>query len=253
MTGCTNPRAINYNPASDEDDGSCVYLHRVNNVVYAFQDVPAVELKDRSFTLSYSIEGNSWVFFHDYIPDFYFSTRQQLYTIKNNSIWKHNKGANGSYYKDAKDSFFLDIVFPFDKEVLLSSVQWLTQVLDAAGRLHPQETISSITIWNDTQCTGKLALSNFQHSINSGGLVKSMSSFSFNDFCDVVKLDTVFFMKSVFENLRPAPEVLDTTMPWYEQGLMQNNHFILRLEFDNSSGNKIFIHSADVAVQDTYK
>jgi hypothetical protein len=252
MTGCTNPRAINYNPSADEDDGSCVYLQKVGDACYAFQDVDVTKLKNKSFTLSYSVEGNAWVFYHDYIPDFYFSTRQQLYTLKNNSIWIHNKGLPGRYYKDVKNSFFMDIVFAFENEVLLNSVQWVTQVLDAAGKIKPFRTITSLTIWNDSQCTGELDLPEFL-STSGGGVSKSRSEFSFNDFADIVKSDTEFFMQSVFDNLRPESTTLDKDMPWYEKGYMQNNHFIIRFEFNNDSGDKLLIHSADVAVQETYK
>jgi hypothetical protein len=252
MTGCTNPNAINYYPAADEDDGSCIFLNKVGGISYAFKQTEPSRLTNKSFTLSYSVEGNCLVFFHDYIPDFYFSTRQQLYTLKNNAIWKHNQGAAGKFYNDSKNSFFVDIVFAFEREVFLSSLQWITQVLDMAGKLKPFETLTNVTIWNDSQCTGRLDVQQFVTQ-NSGGVAKSMSEFSFNDFSDIVKTDAEFFMMSVFDNLRPAETILDPSMPWYEKGNLQNNHFIVRLEYDNVNNRQIAIHSADTTVQETYK
>lgn len=252
ILGCTNPAAINYNPASDQDDGSCIYLHKVADTCYAFKDFDHNSLGDQSFTVSYSIEDTAWVFYHDYIPDFYFSTRQQLYSLKNTFIWEHNMGPRGKFYKLTKSSFFIDVVFTFPNEVLLNSVQWLTQVIDVMGKTHSNSTFTHITIWNDSQCTGRIPITEYAP-LNPEGITKNLSQFSFNDFRDIVKSNTEFFMKSVFEDIRPEDALLDPNMPWYEKGYMQNRFFVIRLEFDNQQDKEVSLHEVDVIVDPTYK
>lgn len=246
-TGCTNPKAINYDPASDQDDGSCIYLHHVGGVCYAFEDYTGDNLDDQSFTVSYSVEGNAWVFYHDYIPDFYLSTRQQLYSLKNNLIWKHNAGPRGKFYKPTKDSFYVDIVFTFPEDVLLNSVQWMTQVVDSLNTTHQFKTFTHITVWNDFQCTGRLPISHYLP-LQPEGIKKGLSQFSFNELRDIVSSNGTLVMKSILDGLIPEDSSLDPDLPWYEKPYMHNKYFVIRLEFDNTEDKVVSLHSVDVSV-----
>lgn len=253
MFGCTNPEAINYNPLADQSDGSCTFLQSVGGVCYAFDEFASEDnVGDQSFTLSYSIESNAWVFYHDYVPDFYLTTRQQLYTLKNNSLWKHNKGAHGNFYKGTNEPFFIDIVFNFDTDVLLNSVQWITKVLNVESKVLEFSTFTHITVWNDRQCTGKIPITQFLP-LKPDGVSKNLSEFSFNELLDIVKLDGEFFMKSIFENFRPDPDTLDSEMPWYDKKYLEGRHFIMRLEFDNTQDNTLSLHAVDATTDQTIR
>jgi hypothetical protein len=249
ILGCTNPNAVNYDPLADQDDGSCTYLSSVQGVCYAFNDYQADSLRDQSFTISYSVEGNAWVFYHDYLPDFYIATRQQLFTLKNNLVWVHNNGPHGKFYKTTKDSFFIDVVFNFDSEVILNSVQWLTKVLDTAGKILPFKSFTHITVWNDIQCTGKQPLTNYVP-LEPDGVNKHLSEFSCNELRDIVSVDG-FFLESIFENMIPGDGTLDPNMPWYEKRYMQNKYFVVRLELDNTLDTTLSLHQVDATTDPT--
>jgi len=160
IQGCTNPAASNYNPSANIDNGSCVYKNKIGSICYLFEDVALSQIVDKSYTLSWSIEGENWVFYHDYIPDFYFDTREKLFTLQNGGIWKHNKGPVGSYYDGIK-SFFVDVVFNGADEMTLNSINWVTQVLDQIGNTEESTTFTHITIWNSYQCSGRIAMADF--------------------------------------------------------------------------------------------
>lgn len=247
MNECTNPSAVNYNPSATVDDGSCVYLEKYNGTCYAFQDVDADQLVDRSFTLSFSLKGKDWVMFHDYVPDFYFSDREHLYSLKDRKVYKHNQGAPGVYYEPTPYPFFIDVIFSAEREFILNSLQWVSEVISSTGEQEFQ-TLTHITIWDSQQCTGRLALSQVWENL-SYGTRKLQGQWNFDDFRDMVAHTGTAFLKDLFSNFQVDPAKLDTEKPWFDQDLLHDNWFCIRLEFDNTTGNTIYLHGADINAQ----
>lgn len=249
--GCRNPKAVNYNPAADQEDYSCIYLDKVGGVCYEFLDVAATDVTEQSFTLSYSLEQGSWVFFHDYIPDFYFMTKTDLYSVKDKKVYKHNAGAPGVYYNSTPSSFFVDLVFTGDESVLLNSVQWLSEVFDTNGEVE-FSTLTHITIWNNQQCTNRIPLPDIFSGLKYE-VRKTQALWNFNDFRDLVKDGMTKFLDDIFHNFTVLSGSIDTGKPWFKKQLLQDNFFVIRLEFDNTSGNQIFLHKADINANESFR
>lgn len=243
--GCTNPAAANYDPEATGDDGSCIYVNKVGEVCYAFEDVDVEDITEKSFTLSWAVEGDNWVFFHDYIPDFYFSTREQLYTLKDSDIWKHNLGPHGKYYGSTPKSFFIDIVFNSSEEMTVNSVNWLTEAFTTAGVIEENTTITHITMWNSYQCTGRIALSAYLP-LSLTGTRKTVSEFSFNEFRDILKVRGGAFLADIFNDYAVDTTKIDTNLPWYDKRLIEDKYVIVRLEFDNSTDKSLSLHASDI-------
>lgn len=238
---CTNPAAVNYNPQATSDDGSCLYLDKIGGVCYAFQDLPPDQLLDESFTLSWSVEGDNWVFFHDYIPDFYVQTRDKLIVLKGGKFYAMNEGINGVYTDGATKPFFIDVIFNDDKEVTLSTLLWLSTVLNQDGSTSPFETLTHITIWNSKQCTGRIPLSAVFTDLQYNTSRNTQGWWSFNAFRDQVIATGVSFLQNIFNNFAVDPSKLSGTLPWFEQELLEDVYFVVRFEFDNTSGKKIYL------------
>lgn len=110
-------------------------------------------LVDPSFTLSYSIDYNCWVAFHDYTPNLYFNTTTQLFGFKSGAVYKFNNPASKGKYLDAvsPSSSYIDIVHAFrDREgkpidVHFFSVNWITSVYSNLGTLLRDKTLSHLT------------------------------------------------------------------------------------------------------------
>ena len=250
MNGCTNPKAVNYNPAATVNDGSCIYLEKLNGVCYAFQDASNTLLKDESFTLSYSFEGGGWVFFHDYVPDFYFSTKTQLYNLKDKTIYKHNAGAPGLFHGSIKP-FFIDAVFTADSEMMLNAINWMTEVFNNQQELE-FTTLTHITIWNNQQCTGKIALSDAFNNL-SYEVRKTQALWSFDSFKDMVAVYGAQFLLDIFNNFAVDVSAIDYDKPWFKRDLLHDNFFIIRFEFDNTSGKQLIFHGADIDASKSYR
>ena len=237
MLGCTNPAAHNYNPSATEDDGSCIYVNRYNNACYRFEDAPD-QGTDRSFTMSFSFTDQGWVFFHDYLPDFYFHTKENLYNIKNNEIYKQNAGPAGVYHTPAVQPFFIDLVVKEQQDFMLNSVQWVSEVLEN-GKEKEFNTITHITVWNTDQCSMRIPVTQ----LNSNNL---KGVWSFNDLFDYVKEKGTSFLEDIFNNFAVIPSAVDVLKPWWTKAQLTDKWCIIRLEFDNLSGNEFILHDAGV-------
>lgn len=250
ISGCTNPYAVNYNPQATQDDGSCYYLNKVGGVCYAFQDV--AQLIDRSFTLSWSVVDNNWVFFHDNVPDFYFSTREQLYNLKSGKIFQHNAGPPGVYHDpNVIKPFLVDVVFNGDKELTLNTINWITEVLNADGSVASFDTLTHITVWNSYQCSGRIALSQTFADLQQE-MRKTVGRWFFNDFRNKLLQDGVAFLQDIFGNFDVKPGVTGE-LPWFEQQLLEDNYFIVRFEFDNTTGKQVYLEDVNINFDPSYR
>jgi hypothetical protein len=248
--GCTSPYAANYDPTATQDDGSCVFLLKHAGNCFKFTDAPAQQ--DKSFTLSYSLHYKAWVFFHDWngTPDMYMHTRKQLYTLQNGSIYQHNAGNPGQFYDGVIKPFFIDVVFTDKQEMTLNALKWVTEVLTSSQELE-FSTLTHITIWNNQQCTGRTAISDIFDSLTYQ-VRKTESVWSFDDFKDQVTTRGTQFLADIFSNFAVDASQLGEK-PWYDQGPIEGSWFIVRLEFDNQSGNQIVLHDVDVSVDKSYR
>lgn len=251
ILGCTNPNAVNYDPSATEDNGSCIFLTKVNGICYAFQEVASTG--DKSFTISYSLESHSWVFYHDYIPDFYIGTRKKLYVTKDSKVYKTNSGPPGLFFDQTTPSpFFIDVVLNYGQDVILDSIQWFSELMDNLGEVDEFATFTHITVWNGQQCTGRLAIKDYVP-FDLLGERKTVSQFSFNELRDIVINRSGQFMTDIFSNMRPIDTALNPGMAWFDKGLLQSNYFIVRLEYDNVVAKTLSLHSVDAIVTPTVR
>lgn len=248
---CTNPAAINYNPQATSDDGSCLYLEKIGGVCYAFQDL--ADVQDQSWTLSWSLEGDNWAFFHDYTPDYYIQVRKDLYTAKNSRLFKHNSGLPGVYYGGTPKPFFVDVIFNSDQESTLNTIRWVNSVLNSNGGEAPFDTLTHITVWNSQQCTGRVALSQVFTDLEYDDMRKTQGTWSFDNFRDKVISQGTNFLQDIFDNFAVNLAMLSDDLPWFERQLMEDFYFVVRFEFDNSSGKKLYLEETNVDVNPSYR
>jgi hypothetical protein len=247
MIGCNNPAAANYNSAADGSDNSCLYLKHIDGVCYLFRDIQDGERED--FTCSYSQLVGDWVFFHGYIPDHYIITRDQLFTIKDNQIYKHNAGPHGQYYGDAQP-FFVDIIVTDQKEAILSSLQWVTEVLDSNGKDKEHKTFTHVTVWNNFQCTGRIPLAAYS-GMKSETSRKTKGVWNFNDLRNALIDNEDSFLQTIFEDYAVDTTKINVNLPWYSKQLMQDDHFVVRLEYDNTEDLNILLHHTGALLDKT--
>lgn len=245
--GCMNPSAVNYDPLATEEDYSCIYLKKHDGVCNKFEDVNPMDIVDRSFTLSWSITGQGWVFFHDYVPDLYFHTRDKLFLLKDNYFYEANEGSPGSFFdEDDVKPYFIDVVFSSDKDLVLETVNWVTEFLESQTE-QVFRTLTHITIWNGNQHTGRIALAALDSGLHYSDKRRTQGEWSFDKFRDILKDNGgAQFLDDLFHDYALDQTQANANQPWYAKGLLQDKWFCVRFEFDNTSQQTIVLHEVNV-------
>jgi YD repeat-containing protein len=188
---------------------------------------------DKNYTLSYSIETDNWVFFHDYVADYYLHSTNDLYSIKNNSIYLNSKGKKGVYYTDEIKPFFIDVVFRYEKEITLDAVMWTTESIInyLQNEVNTEfNTITHISIRTNHQHTGRIKL--YKNNWHDKNYSMKNGQFSFNSFKNIVKRKAYDLVTDIFTDLQlnVNTELIDN---WYDKDNLESNFFIVRFEYDN--------------------
>lgn len=254
---CHDPSAANFDP-NGISTGGCIYVKTVGTTCYTFEDLDAAYIKDRSFTLSYAIDGGNWVFFHDYIPNFYFHTRNKLMSNHGTIIQHHNSGDVGQMHPSSTYSFFIDVVFVAEDEATLNAISWATELFDRPELESIEfDTLSHITIWNEYQTTGRISISKDLVTLLPSNSKKERAHWEFNDFRDRLLTRGSAFLLDIFNNFAVDTDQIDdlanNAVPWYERKLMEDKYFVIRFEFDNVNNYDVILHDADIDVTKSYK
>lgn len=170
-----------------------------------------------AFTISFSIEDNVWISYHDYIPQLYFNTNNNFYSISD-KIYRHNNPLRkAKFYNNTIHPSYITRVFndaPNIKKILYN-LNWITQVYDNSGVLLRNETLNRLQATSSFQDTGEIILVSYQDFNNRGNIRKLRNEWNFNKLKDINSeplkrrplMDQYFIVKFQYDN----KENLDTT------------------------------------------
>ena len=161
-----------------------------------------------SWTVSYDPKIKMWVSFHDWHPDLMTSTHDHFFTIKGNSIWKHNVLCNsyGNYYNV---NYGWEVEFPVNTGTDVTSIKSVEYYLEVftyniscIDRYHVLDgNFDQALIYNTEQTSGLLnlhikpknnpvALLNYPNITPSGidiHVAKEENKYRFNQFWDATR------------------------------------------------------------------
>lgn len=125
--------------------------------------------EDKSFTLSYYPEMQSWFSFHSYIPLYYMYDQNEHWSAKDNVIWKHLSGDRCRYYSTL-NRFIIDVPFNDapNKSKIFDSVQYISKYV-IGGVEYPDRTFSKFNAYSNNCLSGETAIVNLDtaRSVNS--------------------------------------------------------------------------------------
>ncbi len=214
----------------------------------------SLKASENSFTASYDLIQGEWSCTTDYKPDYIFNTRRNLYSFKQTLLYKHNHGAYGNFYGITYPSF-VDIIINNDKntEKILHAIRWISRVeKDKVNK--DNETITSITIWNDYYCSGKIDINKRDNLATYEGKNTNQldSIWSFSEIFNKIKDKTLPFISDIANDYKLIDTNIIDTLPWFNKASIRGKYFIIRLEYSNIEDKLVSLRSITPELEQSY-
>lgn len=187
-----------------------------------------------------------WVCEHDYFPTAYFYTIKGLYVtnknnLNNSIVFKTNSKINKGLYFNNKFESYIDLIFNsrVDLIKLYQNVEWITQVIGENNENYYFETINSILLYSDYQCSGKIDIPNNLFKISRN----VENKWQFNDFRDMIISK---ILPIIDKEGRINENNLNNLKSWFDKSNFISNFIVIRLYMNNIDNKTIYIHNVNV-------
>lgn len=211
-----------------------------------FQEVDESYLTDESYTISYSLVGNSWDSFHEYIPDKCFHTRDNLFSIKQGKVYKHRANNKCIYYDGVPKNSIISPTFVIGKHIMFENVYIIASVLNSEN-IRINKAFKRILVYNSYQSTGWTDIVVYDESksfkdnydeintrrVKEGYFINKLRDNKANEYLSQVneKLNGYLFNNLNLTNIRDGVKRLN------------DNYFIVLLEIDNSQQEDFYFYN----------
>lgn len=216
-----------------------------------------------SWTLSFSLKTNSWISYHSYLPNNYFSVHNKLYSSVDNKIYKHNK--IGEYQK------FYGNIYPYIVEYVSNENPLITKIFDHIKILTTAykynsdlnsyveerfKTFNKAIIYNTRQCTNILnlkvkdlsdeqeyLLEQIQDLNNNTFIIdRNEKDWSLNDIRDMVTdYSLPMFNEQNYDKIINE-KAFEGEKDWYDLESLRDKYLVVRLIFDNFADVKLVLN-----------
>jgi hypothetical protein len=248
--------------AYNEDDCEVGSIYELDGKLVVITDIDCnyeeLEFTDEeyfcnmSWTLSYSILRKMFKSWHSFIPDYYLFDRYNLFTAKDNALWKHNKKHDYQVYYNTyypagielvtknKSTAYWDNAF-----VIQDAYRYNTQY---KKELSVKETFDYGYLYNREQNSGMLTFekatdynssymsNSIKDSLTQVRIFRNNDGWSYNGFADFVVDDSIPHntcecLDVVYQI--PNVDAVDASKPYYNISQLRGLYLIQRLYIDN--------------------
>lgn len=203
--------------------------------------------ENKSFTVSYDGNTNTWISYHDYLPNYYVPNPREL----NPKLENINR-----FGENYADRFILDITFnesPMTVKVF-DSLQFDIISEDKNGR-NTYKFFDSLVAYNDHQSTGLVEL-------NNTNLTRKETKWMYNYLLDNSKEQSSNkLFTNEWDKIRPNYYIdkvvneseIDLNKPWNKKHRLRDKFLNLRLMKNNTENNKFYINFAMANVRQSIR
>lgn len=208
---------------------------------------------DNSFTLSYSIDIGNWVSYHDYLPKLMFHNRVGLYSLFNNSIYRHNnEQVKGIFYNNTIYPTYIIPTFNEPSTVVkyTFNIRWKSEIHKLDGSNQREETLTHIFIWNSYQATNEVRLIPTKNLLyNTYNTRKSAGIWRYNKFRDLV----INNLQNFVLNDKPIQSNIDINKPFQDKRRFIDHWLNVKFIYDNQpidgQQRNMYLYEVDVEIK----
>lgn len=220
-----------------------------------------------SYTISYCLRTKTWVSFHSYLPQEYLYDRDNLYSLYNNAIWKHDVTDKfNTYYGDYKGCFidFVSTVAPSNVAGQVNySFDYTSTEINTEAKINNKRdrdiTFNKVAMLNSWQSVGYIDLNvvkntdqnsankpdDLNDKTNSIDLTRTVNTFRFSEIRDYTQNyeDAIL----VTEDCKPEPIIknygntTEVAKQTYKKDIVSDNYLYYRFIFNKFADAKLYI------------
>ena len=218
---------------------------------------PVTTLVDKSYTVSYYPEYESWLCFHDYKPSVLFNTDRSVISISNQGIYQHNRGAIGYYYNRTYRSSVTPVfTSPYiDKghsyPARYYNINWVCDIKNEVRLL--TSTADFIYFYNSYQSTGEIDIIEYDSSktlienYDTYNVIRIKNYWNFNKFRDLVTNRNLDFIDNVIDE--DFPKQVSSNLPYYDKRPFIDNYLVIKLGFNNERSENFYLYEINCETQ----
>ena len=215
--------------------------------------------KGNSYTMSYDLGSKKWISFHSYIPQEYLYDRNDLFTLHNNSIYKHDVTDKFTTYYDNFEGCMIDFNSVLDQ----STIQYQSTDIYTEAKIGDMRdrdvTFNQVAILNNWQTSGLINL-NVIKSVDSNSanvpdinkdkttsidLTRVNNGFRFNEIRDYTQNYNAPVL--IKDNCKPEPIITNygdysqVSQQTSEKNIVNDNYLYYRFIFSTFDSVKLYI------------
>ena len=235
------------------------------------------------WTISYDVELNVWVSFHDYIPYKYSRSKDTMVSFAGTYsplLWFHNDEANRGQFYDTVYPTEFEFIYNAGKDLdkVFYSFNYMVDVFNSSGALIHDHGFDSFYVYTTHQISGE---QNIEYMINTRRIGNEWKINKFRDLAllqqtavgpfagsnfgiagasvagtnlssvETTTTNTMFNITGMNETINPL--FIDLAKSWEKQRKFSDKWLGIRLIFSNSKKNLINLYSTDVAAKKFYR
>jgi hypothetical protein len=138
------------------------------------------------YTISFDLNENYWVGWHDYTPDYFFATNNNFFAFKNNKIHEFNDVSHAKYFEAVPEPTYVSLVYnqiPQDNKVFFNT-HWISEMYDSNDNFIKNKTLSSLKAVTNYQDTGEISLLPLENYGDNSNIRAERSTWHFNKLRD---------------------------------------------------------------------
>ena len=214
-----------------------------------------------SYTISFSIDRQRWIAFHDYAPAILFYNRIGIFSVLNNvqgMVYQHNiPNVYGYYYQDQEDDdpipAYVDAALIADYRITKHyiAITWITVVENAAGKILYDKTVTHFMIYTDDMCSGLITLVK-KHGLpaSEGKLSVNEYTWTFNGYRDkTIDKNTL----TINADGTIVSANLNNSKTFFKSSKIVAKFAVVRLHIDNLDQNSVTIEDVNAILRKSIK